>query len=156
MEFTAFEAAHAAVVAGWPSSAEESLRWCSRAEVTPDVVAGWAAAPDVVAYVAVDNGEPVAYGELWLDDEEAEAELARLIVAPAYRGRGLGRELVTRLTAAALDHHPAVFMRVHPDNAPALRCYAAAGYVPVPAEQAARWNEGQPVPYVWLSHPAGA
>ncbi|MER7459454.1 GNAT family N-acetyltransferase [Micromonospora sp. NPDC126480] len=156
MELTAFEAAHAPVVAGWAGSAEESRRWCSRDDVTPDVVAGWAAAPDVIAYVAVEHGEPVAYGELWVDDDEAEVELARLIVAPAQRGRGFGRDLVTRLTAAGLAYHPAVFMRVHPDNVPALRCYAGAGFVPVPAEQAAQWNEGQPVAYVWLSHPGGA
>ncbi|NJP31328.1 GNAT family N-acetyltransferase [Micromonospora sp. HSS6-12] len=110
MELTAFGPSHAASVAGWARSAEETRRWCSRDEVTPEVVAGWSAAPDAVAYVAVVDGEPVAYGELWLDDEEAEVELARLIVAPAYGGRGLG-------------HHPAVFMRVHPDNEPALRCW---------------------------------
>ncbi|MGN9776218.1 GNAT family N-acetyltransferase [Micromonospora sp. H33] len=155
MELTAFESSHAARVAGWARSAEEARRWCSRNEVTPDVVSGWSAASDVVAYVAVKDDEPVAYGELWLDDDEAEVELARLIVAPRHRGRGLGRELVGRLTAAALGHHPAVFMRVHPENQPALRCYAGAGFVPVPAEQAADWNAGQPVPYVWLRHADG-
>jgi ribosomal protein S18 acetylase RimI-like enzyme len=150
VELTVFEASHAAAVAGWSRSAEECRRWCSRDEVSPEVVAGWSAAADVAAYVGIEEGQPVAYGELWLDDDEAEVELARLIVAPARRGRGLGRELVTRLTERALRHHPAVFVRVHPDNRPALRCYAAAGFLPVPPPQAQEWNRGQPFPYVWL------
>jgi ribosomal protein S18 acetylase RimI-like enzyme len=58
--------------------------------------------------------------------------------------------MVTLLVARARDHHPAVFLRVRPDNAPALRCYTAAGFKPVPAEQANEWNQSQPVPYTWL------
>lgn len=151
MELIAFEPAHAAVVAAWATSPEETRRWCSRDEVTPEAVAGWAAEPEVVAYVAVVGSEPVGYGELWLDDDEAEVELARLIVAPAHRGRGAGRRMVTLLVERARDHHPAVFLRVRPDNAPALRCYTGAGFTPVPAEQADEWNRNQPVPYTWLT-----
>lgn len=43
----------------------------------------------------------VAYGELWVDDEEAGVELARLIVAPGERGQGLGRRLATMLAGLA-------------------------------------------------------
>ncbi|MFG1654903.1 GNAT family N-acetyltransferase [Micromonospora chersina] len=150
MQLNAFEASHSAAVAGWVLSAEECRRWCNREEVSAEAVVGWAAESDVTAYVAVESGRPVAYGELWIDDEEHEVELARLIVAPANRGRGVGRELVARLTDEALRRYPAGFMRVHPDNEPALRCYAAAGYVRVPREQAEDWNSGQTVPYVWL------
>jgi RimJ/RimL family protein N-acetyltransferase len=42
-------------------------------------------------------------------------------------------------------------MRVHPDNAAALRCYAAAGFEPADTDQAAGWNRFQPVAYVWLT-----
>ncbi|RKN44293.1 GNAT family N-acetyltransferase [Micromonospora endolithica] len=151
MELTAFEPVHAAAVAAWATTPEETRHWCSRDEVAAATVAGWAAEPDVVAYVAVVDGEPVGYGELWLDDDEAEVELARLIVAPGHRGRGAGRSLVRMLAARARDHHPAVFLRVHPDNIPALRCYTGAGLRTVPAEQAREWNRSQPVPYVWLA-----
>ncbi|GAA1639424.1 GNAT family N-acetyltransferase [Catellatospora bangladeshensis] len=149
------EAADAAVVAGWAGTADECRRWCSRDEVTAETVTGWAAEPDVTAYLLVEGDETVAYGELWLDEEEGEAELARLIVAPAHRGRGLGRRLVSELTARARDHHPEVFMRVHPDNTAALRCYTGAGYQHVPQELADEWNRVQPVPYVWLRAPQG-
>lgn len=148
----AFETSDAAVVAGWSGSAEESRRWCSRDQVSAEAVAGWAVAPDVVAYAAVEEGLLVGYGELWLDDEEAEVELARLIVAPQHRGRGLGRRLAAALTAEALGRHRAVFMRVYPNNTAALRCYAGAGFAPVPPEQADEWNKVQPVPYVWLRY----
>jgi ribosomal protein S18 acetylase RimI-like enzyme len=152
MELRAFEAPDGVVVAGWPVSAEESLRWCSLEDVSAEMVASWAAESDVAAYVMVEDGELAGYGELWLDDDEAGVELARLIVAPSRRGRGLGRRLVTMLTAKALGLYPLVFMRVHPDNTPALRCYAGAAFAPVPRERADEWNQLQPVPYVWLSY----
>ena len=149
MELRPYEAGDAAVVAGWAGTPEENLRWCSRPEVTAADVAGWAARPDVAAYGLVEDGELVAYGELWVDDDEAEVELARLVVAPGRRGRGIGRGLAAALVERARRHHPAVFLRVHPDNAAALRSYAAAGFVPVEEAEAAAWNEGQPVPYAW-------
>ncbi|MFF5215411.1 GNAT family N-acetyltransferase [Micromonospora sp. NPDC000442] len=152
MELTALGPTHPAVVASWATSPEESRRWCSRDRVTSEDVRRWGDEPDVLAYLALVDGEPAGYGELWLDDAEAEVELARLIVAPALRGRGLGRRMVTVLTNLARDHHPAVLMRSHPDNAPALRCYTAAGFELVPPDQADEWNEGQPVPYLWLRH----
>ena len=40
---------------------------------------------------------------------------------------------------------------MHPDNAAALRCYTAAGFVRVPSDVEDEWNERQPVRYVWLS-----
>ena len=92
----------------------------------------------------------VAYGELWVDDDEAEVEIARLIVDPAERARG--RACIWRAAwALARSRYPRVFLRVHPDNIAARRCYAAAGFQPVDPCQAAEWNASQPVSYVWLS-----
>ncbi|GAB3857672.1 GNAT family N-acetyltransferase [Micromonospora andamanensis] len=143
---------HPPVVASWATSPQESRRWCSLDRVASEDVTRWGAEPDVRAYVALVDGEPVGYGELWLDDDEAEVELARLIVAPARRGQGLGRRMVTLLTTLAREHHPAVLMRLHPDNTQALRCYTAAGFDLVPPDQADEWNQCQPVSYVWLRH----
>ncbi len=111
---TPFTPDSAGLVAGWSTSADEADMWCSRAEhpFPAEVVAGWATKPDVAAYLLLAEGEPVAYGEVWSDEDEDEAELARLIVAPAARGRGVGRALTAALVAnAGYDN---VFLRVRP------------------------------------------
>jgi ribosomal protein S18 acetylase RimI-like enzyme len=147
-----FTPAHAGLVAGWPTSADEADMWCSRAEhpFPAEVVAAWGEQPDVAAYLLTDGDIPVGYGEVWSDDEEDEAELARLIVAPAARGRGVGRALTAALVARA--GHDDVFMRVRPGNAAALATYRRAGFTDVAADLQAEWNAPQPRPYAWLQH----
>jgi ribosomal protein S18 acetylase RimI-like enzyme len=142
----------APVVAAWSTSAEESLMWCGHRDglVSANTVAGWSTEDGVSAFGLHDGERLIAYGEIWVDDDAREVELARLIVDPDHRGRGVGRTLVTELTTQAQQRYPDVFMRVHPDNQAALRSYAAAGFVPVAAELAAEWNAPQPVAYVWL------
>ncbi|MEV7676016.1 GNAT family N-acetyltransferase [Streptomyces sp. NPDC088752] len=163
MDLLPFTAEHAATVAGWPASPEEVLLWCGRREfpVTGETVAGWQEDPEVHGYVLVEDrdgdgdGALLGYGEVWTDAEEDEAELARVVVAPPARGRGVGRGLVRallgRARGAGFDD---VFLRVHPDNAVALRCYEGAGFVRVDPDEAAGWNAAQPVAYVWLTWPA--
>ncbi|KOU75646.1 MULTISPECIES: GNAT family N-acetyltransferase [Streptomyces] len=154
-----FYAAHAAVVAGWPASAGEVTLWCGRQEfpVPAQTITDWQRDADVRAHVLVADGEVVGYGELWFDADEDEVELARIIVAPDARGRGLGRALVRGLLARAVAAgFSDVFMRVHPANARALRCYRGAGFAPVDPALAEAWNEAQPVGYVWLQGDTGA
>ena len=153
VELVEFDLASAPVVSSWAQTEQEVQAWCSRSEspVPPDVVAGWSQAPDVLAYLLLDGADAVGYGELWIDDEEAEVELARLIVSPELRGRGIGRDLVARLVDLGRSHHSSVLMRVHPDNVAARRCYAAAGFSRVRPEEEAEWNEGQPMEYVWMA-----
>lgn len=145
-----FTADQAQVVAGWVRNADEADRWCSRAEhpFPADVVRGWSTQDDVAAYLLVDGERPVGYGEVWSDDEEDEAELARILVAPGERGRGVGRALTRALAArAGFDD---VFLRVRPDNAAALATYRKAGFADVAAELQEEWNAPQPRPYAWL------
>jgi ribosomal protein S18 acetylase RimI-like enzyme len=152
-----FPADLAGVVSGWATTDEEVLLWCGRAAapVPAAQVSAWAREEGVEPFGLYHGERLVGYGELWVDDHEAEVELARLIVDPAERGQGLGRRLATGLAGLARSRYPRVFLRVHPDNTAARRCYAAAGFQPVAPEQAAAWNAGQPVDYVWLS-PVGA
>ncbi|MEU9958698.1 GNAT family N-acetyltransferase [Streptomyces sp. NPDC050982] len=155
MDLLPFSASHATTVATWPVSATEVTMWCGRREfpMAGETVAAWQRDTDVTARLLVEDERPVAYGELWFDTEEDEVELARIIVAPESRGRGLGRVLVSRLLGEARGSgHSDVFMRVHPDNARALRCYRGAGFVLVGPELAEAWNAVQPVDYVWLRH----
>ena len=148
----------AAVVAGWSRSAEEARRWCSVSEhpFPPERVRDWWAEPDVQPWVLAEEpgGSPVGYGELWLDEEEDEVELARLIVDPARRRSGLGRALVASLVeAAAATGLAGCLLRVVPDNAPAIRLYRAAGFAEVDPDRTAEWNQDQPTEYVWFEWP---
>jgi GNAT superfamily N-acetyltransferase len=148
-----FPAELAGQVSGWATTNAETTMWCGRltAPVPPGQIQAWAAEDGVRPYGLFHDERLIAYGELWVDDDEAEVELARLIVDPAERGHGIGRRLVGELIVPARAAYPAVMMRVHPDNAAALRCYAAVGFEPVAAELAAEWNIPQPVDYVWLA-----
>lgn len=154
MELTPFDPAAAAIVSSWARSEEEVLAWCSRTDVpvAAAVIASWADAPDVTAYALHDDDQMIGYGEVWNDDEEAEVELARLIIEPGHRGRGYGRWMVAELVRLALPQQPLVVMRVHPDNPAAMRCYAGAGFAPVAASEQARWNDGQPIAYTWMTY----
>jgi ribosomal protein S18 acetylase RimI-like enzyme len=159
-----FDPDRAALVASWAAGDAEVIRvWISidADAVPPDVVAGWSQADDVEAFLftVAEEGPYVAYGELWLDDEEGEVELARLLVAPELRGRGIGRVLVRELVERARTTHPelpTVFLRVRPENTRAIRAYHAAGFVDVPEDERASWNEGQPHVYHWMVMPAVA
>ena len=160
MPLEMFDAARAELVASWAVGDEVVRAWCARDDgtVPADVVAGWSQADDVEAYLFGEgSGEPVAYGELWLDDEEGEVELARLLVAPEHRGQGVGRALTRALSDRARSAHPelpAVFLRVRPENFQAIRAYAAAGFLPIPDDEQAEWNQGQRFEYHWMLLPA--
>jgi ribosomal protein S18 acetylase RimI-like enzyme len=153
LQLVSFPAEQADVVGSWARTAEEALMWCSAtaAPVPAAQVRAWADEDGVEQFGLYQDQRLVAYGEMWTDDQEAEVELARLMVDPAVRGQGLGRYLAADLGRLARLRHPRVLLRVHPGNGAALRCYAAAGFEPVGSEQAAAWNTGQPICYVWLS-----
>ncbi|MEE1938085.1 GNAT family N-acetyltransferase [Streptomyces sp. TRM 70361] len=164
MDLLPFAPEYAPLVASWARSAEEAVLWCGEREfpVPARRIAEWQEQDWVHSRLLVADGAAVGYGELWIDDGngtdgengEDEAELARIIVAPAARGRGLGRALVRGLAAEALSAgRSEVFLRVHPDNPAALRCYLNAGFAPVDAAAAQTWNAGQPVDYIWLRLP---
>jgi ribosomal protein S18 acetylase RimI-like enzyme len=147
-----FPADLADVVSGWATTGQDVLMWCGAvvAPVPASQIRAWAGEDGAEPFGLYRGQRLVAYGELWVDDEEGEVELARLIVDPAERGRGVGRCLAAGLARLAQSRQPQVFMRVHPANIAAQRCYAAAGFEPVEPHQAAAWNAGQPVGYVWL------
>jgi RimJ/RimL family protein N-acetyltransferase len=147
-----YEQALASTILGWVRSPAEREAWASLAEAPgPEVFERWHAGPDVAAFVLEQDGVPVAYGEVWRDEEEDEAELARIVVDPARRGRGVGRRFVGLLAARArASGLSEVVLRAHPGNAAALACYAGAGFERYGPEEQAAFNRGQPREYVWM------
>jgi ribosomal protein S18 acetylase RimI-like enzyme len=122
--------------------------------VDASVFRRWHADPDVHPYVLQDGETLVGYGELWVDEPEQEVELARIIVNPAVRGRGVGKRLVILLLQrASLSGLPDAFVRVVPENGAAIACYRGAGFSPVPESEREEFNRGQPVDYIWMHYP---
>jgi [ribosomal protein S18]-alanine N-acetyltransferase len=147
----AFEAAHMRTVLSWVRSAEEAATWASVPGVPdgPEVFGRWHAEPWAHPRIALLDGRAVAYGEVWEDD--GEAELARLIVDPAERGKGVGRRLASLLSEEAVAMgYDAVWVRVVPSNAAALAAYRAAGFADATEAQEREFNAGQPQAYRWL------
>lgn len=150
---TAFRVEDAEEIVRWPAHLAEARAWAGAMlqrlpeaaqllEWHTEGVRPWVLRRDACA---------LAYGELWLDEQQQEVELARMIVQPALRHNGLGRRLVTlMLLSARCAGFRQAFVRVTPANRPAIQCYQAAGFAEVAAEEACQFNEGQPVRYVWL------
>jgi ribosomal protein S18 acetylase RimI-like enzyme len=144
------------VVLRWVTSDAEARRWASLPARPRDasVFDRWHAEPGLRAYLFTLNGTLVGYGEIWEDADADEAELARLIVEPERRGQGLGRWLVRELLAEARRlGWSDVWLRVAPDNEPALRCYAAAGFRRATQDEETSFNVGQPIDFIWMAGP---
>ncbi len=85
--------------------------------------------PEMASYCLRDaDGALHAFGQFY--DRNGYMNLARLIVAPEHRGRGLGKELVTRLMQVAADSLALdeFSLFVYRDNTPALRLYQSLGF----------------------------
>ncbi len=106
-----------------------------------DPLPDWVARLDRTAFGAAWKA-PAAHEALWLIPEVAfarwsrvpaagEAELLRIAVDPAHRGRGLGRRLLEacqrELEAEGLVH---LFLEVRVSNAAAIQLYRTCGWKP--------------------------
>ena len=89
--------------------------------------------PNGLFLLALADGEPAGLGGVRYLDAEA-AEVKSMYVAPAYRGTGLGRRILTRLDEIALEHGcRAVRLDTSDYLTPAVALYRSAGYREVPA-----------------------
>jgi len=151
-----YDGTAAAEVVAWCAVSPFSREWVPESATDPDaVLAGWQTDPDITGYLLMRDGTPVAYGELWVEADDDEAELAHLVVDPGLRRQGLGRALAVELVAAArASGLTNVFLRVRPDNVVAIGCYATVGFAPVSEAEEAEFNAGQPAAYHWMRHHA--
>lgn len=75
----------------------------------------------------LDEGRPVGFGVAAID--RGWAEIGSIVVAPACRGRGLGRRLVSSLLGwAAARKAERVFLQVESGNAAAADLYRTLGF----------------------------
>jgi [ribosomal protein S18]-alanine N-acetyltransferase len=127
------------VAASWIRSEEECLLWAGPEVSFPlglERLAAQIGMDDAASLALTDDGEVVAFGQL-VRPAPGTAHLARLIVRPDARGRGLGHVLVRALLErAAADGAGRATLNVYARNAAAVRLYEAAGFRRAVAEDA--------------------
>jgi [ribosomal protein S18]-alanine N-acetyltransferase len=126
-------------IASWVPDAAACIRWAG-----PRVLFPFAAA-ELPTLLSVAGGESLClaetelaacgFGQYWVVNQGA-VHLGRIIVSPASRGKGLGRELCRRLISRAIQATGAgaVTLRVYRDNPTALHLYSRLGFAPVEPE----------------------
>ncbi|WP_375390083.1 GNAT family N-acetyltransferase [uncultured Amnibacterium sp.] len=93
--------------------------------------------PGVFLRIDEDDGAPLACGglrEIEPADDGRRMEVKHLFVAPAARGSGIGRRLITRLEAHARSEGAAwLVLDTNRSLVAAAGLYATSGFLPVPA-----------------------
>jgi len=126
-----------------PSDFPELISWFPDAPALSLFSGGTAQWPLTIEQLSarVDSGEAVSFtvilesetavGHIEFVHETAErVRLARLIIAPEFRGRGLTAYLLDRASEyARASGYRWMTLLVVPDNLPAMRAYARAGFV---------------------------
>src|SRR3954469_22400499 len=139
----AYDGSCAARVADWCAESPFSSEWVPAGTEPDALLADWLEDPDITGFLLLRSGTPVAYGELWVEPDDAEAELAHLVVDPARRRQGLGTalavSLVDRARAGGLTN---IFLRVRHDNEVAIACYAGVGFVRCSPDEEAEFKAG--------------
>jgi hypothetical protein len=88
LQLRRFSPQDATTIIGWPQSLREAQWWAgphTRWPLTPEAMQRWHYDPGTHPYVFHSGASMLGYGELWLDAEEQEVALARLIVLPMKR-----------------------------------------------------------------------
>lgn len=127
-----------ATIVAWIPDAAAALYWAGPGVVFPCSASDLERQIQLQAgsnLVLESGGVAVAFGQYW-SPVSGTVHLARLIVGPAFRGRGFGRELCLQLIAAGTQATGAtrITLRVNRNNDPALSLYRSLGFEIVPAE----------------------
>jgi ribosomal protein S18 acetylase RimI-like enzyme len=148
-----FQEEHAETILDWVQSAEDARGWAEVPFllVSPDVLETWHAEPGIVPCVAWLDGRLCAYGQVWEDPVEREAEVGRVIVAPDLRSRGVGRSFARLLAIEATRRgFGLVLARTTRPNRAGFACLRAAGFVRMDRADEVAMNADQSEDYVWL------
>lgn len=118
-----------AVKENWPGTVKGEL-------ITQDGFLKVLTLPAHLSFALSEPGAPaLGFGQIWLSPN-GRANLVRIIVDPAMRGRGLGKRLCALLLAQALrlPDVTQVVLKVRRDNLPALAVYRQLGFKDIEAE----------------------
>lgn len=130
-------------VASWLTDEAMMHRWCAneftKFPLTGDDLLAYYAEREktdkVFAFVAYDESGLVGHVMMnFRDEEKTVLWLCFVVIDPAKRGKGLGKELISCATRYAYEFTGAkkVGLTVFRNNAPAIKCYESAGFVRVP------------------------
>jgi ribosomal protein S18 acetylase RimI-like enzyme len=126
--------ADAAVALSWTPQDDALRRWAgpsTRCPATPETLWADITSADATTFAYESPAEGlVGFGQVRLRDGTF-GHLARIIVSPARRGRGLGRSLCLALMREAVRLHPAIrgfTLFVFTDNPAAIALYHSMGY----------------------------
>ena len=74
----------------------------------------------------------VGYAGVFSPDTGLDADVLTLTVAPSWRRKGIGRAMLEKLIAWAIDRQaPAIFLEVREGNVEASPLYTSAGFVAI-------------------------
>lgn len=126
-------------IASWIPDADACIRWAGPRVTFPfsvDELPRLLDVPNGESWCLGDDGAaPRGFGQFWPYEPNA-VHLGRIIVSPAVRGKGYGRELCRGLIAKAIQSTGAsvVTLRVYRDNATAVALYRSLGFDPVESQ----------------------
>ena len=100
-----------------------------------------------------ENGTYLGQCELLLPDYRAKKAEVALIVLPAYRGKGVGKAALDRITRVAFEElgFRKLTLRCVSSNLPALRLYEKAGFVREGQLKEDLWVDGKPEDVVLMA-----
>ncbi|MCW3479574.1 GNAT family N-acetyltransferase [Neisseriaceae bacterium JH1-16] len=140
------DAADLATLSGWIADARECLRWGGPQLRFPLELPGLAeqlAMTDGNSFCLREAGRCLAFGQLLVRGPH-RLHLARILVDPAARGRGLGRALVVELLAEAQRRRARIAtLNVYRWNPVAQALYGSLGFeeADMPGDEAVRGDD---------------
>lgn len=121
------------ILKGWLQNKMDCLYTIGDEQYATTMYKNWLEAHDQIGYCLTLNNHVVAYGEIWIDQEEEDLELAHLIVDPEQRNKGVGKQLIKLLLNECKDYpYEWIYMRIVPENIRAITCYERIGFTEDP------------------------
>ncbi|MGD6957218.1 GNAT family N-acetyltransferase [Rossellomorea aquimaris] len=117
------------VIKGWLNEPKDCKYVTGRQVYSSDMFNSWYEAHDQFGYIFEEGSKCIAYGEIWIDEEEKDIELAHIVVHPSLRNKGLGKRFIKELLEECKIYpFEWVYMRIEPGNVQAIQCYKGVGF----------------------------